>query len=176
MKSRMWDAVLAEVETEVGAIPDIPDDVEQVIVKKFEPELPVISVAIYGEGDEGGLKRAARRLQEDLQQLPGISRVEINGARDDEISVEIIPDQLLKYDVTFDEVAAAIRETNIDISGGQIKGSRNTFSVRTLGEQLRGRDLEDLVLRSLPDGRKIYLKDVANIKDTFIDTDLESLF
>ncbi|HUG17583.1 MAG TPA: efflux RND transporter permease subunit [Planctomycetaceae bacterium] len=170
------DAVLSEVETEVAAVQDLPDGLEKLVVKKFEPNLPVISVAIFGHGDEKGLKRAARQLQEDLQVLPGISRVELNGSRNDEISVEIIPDQLLKYDITFDEVALAIRETNLDISGGQIKGDRNTLSVRTMGEEMEGRQLEDIPLRTLSDGGKVYLRDVAKIEDTFVDTDLESYF
>ncbi|HSG70736.1 MAG TPA: efflux RND transporter permease subunit, partial [Planctomycetaceae bacterium] len=170
------DAVLSEVETEVAAVQDLPDALEKLVVKKFEPNLPVISVAIFGDGDEKGLKRAARQLQEDLQVLPGISRVELNGSRNDEISVEIIPDQLLKYDITFDEVALAIRETNLDVSGGQIKGDRNTLSVRTMGEEMEGRQLEDIPLRNLSDGSKVYLRDVAKIEDTFVDTDLESYF
>ncbi len=173
---RNVDAVLDKVKVEVDALPDLPDDIEKVTVKKLEPELPVISVAIFGDGDEAALKRAARALRDDLQQLPGISRVELNGARDDEISVEIKPDRLLEFDVTFEEIAAAIRETNIDISGGQIKGSRNTFSVRTLGEELLGRDLEGIVVRSTTDGRKVYLRDVATVRDTFVDIDSESLF
>jgi hydrophobic/amphiphilic exporter-1 (mainly G- bacteria), HAE1 family len=170
------DAVLNEVETEVAAVQDLPEALEGLKVKKFEPELPVISVAIFGHGDERGLKRSARQLQDELRQLPGISNVTLNGARDDEISVEIIPDRLLQYDVTFDEVALAIRETNLDVSGGQIKGTRNTLSVRTIGEVMEGRQLEGIPVRTLPDGSKIYLRDVARIEDTFVDVDLESYF
>lgn len=170
------DVTLQEVKNEVDAVQDLPDGLEKTTVTKLEPELPVISVALYGEGSEAELKRAARSLRDDLLQLPGLSNVVITGARDDEIAIEIDPDRLLEFDITFDEVATAIRETNLDVSGGQIKGERSKISVRTLGEESRGRDLEDLVVRATPDGRKITLTDVATIRDEFVETDLESYF
>ena len=138
--------------------------------------LPVISVAIYGEGPEAELKQATRDLRDDLLALPGVSRIVVSGTRDDEISVEIIPEKLMEYDVTFEEVAAAIRRGNLDVSGGELKGQRTRVSVRTVGEKLEGIDLERLVVRAIPpDGRKILLKDVANIKDDFVDVDIGSL-
>ena len=170
------NVVLQEIKNEVDAIQDLPDDLEQITVTKIEPKLPVISVAIFGAGSEKDLKRAARTLRDELLLLPGISDVEINGIRDDEISVEVCPERLLKYDITFDEVAAAIRQTTVDVSGGELKGDRSTVAVRTLGEKMQGRDLENILVRSATDGRKILLSDVAIVRDDFIESDLESYF
>ena len=101
--------VLQEVKNQVDAIEDLPDEIEQITIRKLEPMLPVISVAIFGSGDEAGLKKAAREMRDDLLLLPGITNVNITGTRDDEISVEIRPERLLEYNITFDEVADAIR-------------------------------------------------------------------
>jgi multidrug efflux pump subunit AcrB len=171
------EQVLNEVKREIDALPDLPDDLERVTVKTFEPMLPVISVAIFGDGDEADLKQATRDLRDDLLALPGVSRIIVSGVRDDEISVEIIPERLIEYDVTFDEVADAIRRSNLDVSGGQLKGSRTTVAVRTVGEELEGSDLEDIVVRSGgADGKKILLRDVANIADGFVEVDIEGYF
>ena len=171
------EAVLNEVKREVDALPDLPDNIERVTVQKFEPLLPVISVALYGEDPEADLKKATRELREDLLALPGVSRITIGGVRDDEISVEIIPERLIEYNVTFEEVASAIRRGNLDVSGGQLKGSRTTVAVRTVGEELFGYELEDLVVRpSSGDGRKVRLKDIATIRDDFVDLDIEGYF
>ena len=171
------EQVLNEVKREIDALPDLPDDLERVTVKTFEPMLPVISVAIFGDGDEADLKQATRDLRDDLLALPGVSRIIVSGVRDDEISVEIIPERLIEYDVTFDEVANAIRRSNLDVSGGQLKGSRTTVAVRTVGEELEGSDLEDIVVRSGgADGKKILLRDVANIVDGFVEVDIEGYF
>lgn len=171
------EKVLNEVKREIDALPDLPDDLERVSINSFEPMLPVISVAIFGEGDEADLKQATRDLRDDLLALPGVSRIIVSGVRDDEISVEIIPERLIEYDVTFDEVASAIQRSNLDVSGGQLKGARNTVSVRTVGEELKGADLEDIVVRSAgADGRTILLRDVAGIHDGFVDVDIEGYF
>lgn len=171
------EKVLNEVKREIDALPDLPDDIERVTVKSFEPMLPVISVAIYGDGDEADLKQATRDLRDDLLALPGVSRIIVSGVRDDEISVEIIPERLIEYDVTFDEVADAIRRSNLDVSGGQLKGARTTVAVRTVGEELQGIDLEDIVVRSGgADGKKILLGDVAIVADGFVDVDIEGYF
>ncbi|MCH8828891.1 MAG: efflux RND transporter permease subunit, partial [Planctomycetes bacterium] len=170
------DTVLQEVQAEIDAIENLPDKMEKITVKKLEPRLPVISVALFGEGSEAELKRAARKLRDDLLLLPGITDVHITGTREDEISVEIRPDQLEINDVTFDEVATAIRETNLDVSAGQLKGKRQTISVRTKGEKLHGRDLEKIVVRSQLDGSTITVGDVAIVRDAFVESDLESYF
>ena len=172
------DVTLQEVKNEIDAIQDLPDDIEKVTVKKSEPRLPVISVAFFGDGDidEKAMKRAARSLRDELLTLPGISDVEITGTRDDEISIEVRPERMLEYDITFDEIAAAIRETNLDVSGGELKGERASVAVRTLGEENSGDELEDLVVRTNPDGRRILLSDVADIHDRLVDTDVVSYF
>lgn len=170
------DVMLQEIRNEVDSIQDMPDDVEKISLRKVEPKLPVISIAVYSDESETSLKRTAQALRDDLLKLPGISRVELNGIRDDEIYVDVEPDKLLQYDVTFEEIAAAIRSENLDISGGQLKGSRSSVAVRTLGEEQDAINLEEIVIRSDPDGRQIFLKDVATLSDGFVDSDLESLF
>ncbi|MCA9049001.1 MAG: efflux RND transporter permease subunit, partial [Planctomycetaceae bacterium] len=170
------DVMLQEIRNEIDSLQDLPEDVEKISLRKVEPQLPVISIAVYGDEEEAVLKQSSRGLRDELLKLPGISRVELNGIREDEIYVDVRPDRLLEYDITFEEIAAAIRAENIDISGGQLKGSRSSVAVRTLGEEQTAGRLEDIVVRSLPDGRRILLKDVADLSDGFVDTDLEALF
>ena len=170
------NVVLDEVENKVGAIPDLPDDLEQITIVKAEPMLPVIMVALFGDGPEGDLKRAARELRDELLQLPGVSDVTIGGVRDDEISVEVRPERLLEFDITFAEVAQSIAATNVDVSAGNLKGERAQIAVRTLGEETRGRDLEDIVVKTLPGGATVRLGEIATIDDHFIESDAVSFF
>ena len=173
---RNVDRVLQEVKAEIDAIDDLPEDAEKTTIKKLEPKLPIIAVALYGPGSEADRKRAARSLRDELLLLPGVSDVVMSGAKDDEISVEIRPAKLMQYDITFDEVAAAIRTANLDVTGGQIDGNRSSLSIRTLGEEQRGIDLGRILVRSQPDGRSVYLSDVATIHDAFVDIDQEGFF
>ena len=168
------DVLLQEVRNEVDAIQDMPDDVEQISLRKVVPQLPTIAISVSGDGGERRLKHAGQELRDDLLRLPGVSRVQVNGIRADEIYVDVIPDRLLKYDVTFEEIAAAVRSSNLDISGGRLKGRRNTIAVRTLGERQQADALENIVVRAEPDGRRVLLKDVARLTDGFVDSDLRS--
>ncbi|MEP3481779.1 MAG: efflux RND transporter permease subunit [Fuerstiella sp.] len=170
------DVMLQEIRNEIDSIQDLPDDIEKISLKKVEPQLPVISVAIYSDQGEQALKRTARSLRDDLLKLKGVSRIELNGIRDDEIYVDVRPEKLLEYDVTFEEVASAIRNENVDVSGGQLKGDRSSIAVRTLGEEQSALALNDIVIRSTSDGSQVQLKDVADLKDGYVDSDLESLF
>ena len=170
------DVMLQEIRNEVDSIQDMPDDVEKISLRKVEPRLPVISIAVYGDQSEAALKQTARSFRDELLKLPGVSRVELNGVRDDEIYVDVRPDRMLEYDITFEEIAAAIRSENVDISGGQLKGDRSSVAVRTLGEEQHAIRLEEIVVRSQPDGSRILLSDVADLSDGFVDSDLESLF
>lgn len=170
------DVVLQEVKNEVDALQDLPDDLEKITVTKVEPTLPVIMVSVYGEGTERALKQAAREIKDDLLELPGVSDVQVSGTRDDEISIEIDPDRLLEYNLTFEEVAVAIRQTNLDVSGGNLKGDRSQVAVRTIGEERTGKELEDIEVRALSDGRVIRLRDVATVKDGFVDSDITSFW
>ena len=170
------DVLVQEVRNELDTIQDLPDDLEEISIRKVEPQLPVIAISVFGETDERSIKQAANRLRDDLLKLPGVSKVQLNGIREDEIYVDVMPDQLLKYDVTFEEIATAIRRENLDISGGRLKGDRSTVAVRTLGEQQTAQGLEEIVVRAESNGRRIQLKDVATLSDSFVDTDLKSEF
>jgi len=168
------DALMQEVRNEVDAIQDLPDDVEEISLRKVVPQLPVIAMSISGDVEERALKEEARRLKDELLKLPGVSKVQLNGIRVDEIYVDVIPDRLLKFDVTFEEIASAVRTSNLDISGGSLKGNRSTIAVRTLGEEQQAAALEDIVVRAEADGKRILLSDVATLSDSFVDSDLRS--
>ncbi|MEW4489050.1 efflux RND transporter permease subunit [Thalassoglobus sp. JC818] len=168
------DVVMQEVKNEVDSLQDLPDDLEKISIAKMEPTLPVIMVSVFGDGDERSLKQAARDIKDDLLQLPGVSDVQLSGIRDDEISVEVQPDRLIEYNLTLDQIAQAIRQTNLDVSGGNLKGERGQVAVKTLGEKQTGIDLEEIEILALPDGRTLKLADVAVIRDEFIDTDVMS--
>ncbi len=170
------DAVLQEVDMEIKAIDNLPVDLERLTARKLEPTLPVISVALFGDGSEAALKEAARKLRDDLLLLPGVSEIQLSGIRDDEISVEIEPQTLRKYDLTLSEVAEAIRKTNLDVSSGNLKGDAANVSVRVLGEESRGQDLEDIEVYSSTSGQRLLLGEIATIRDEFVETDIDNYF
>jgi len=150
--TRDVDRVLQEVKAEIDAIQDPCVDAEKSTIRKLEPRLPVIAVAVFGPGSDADRKRAARTLRDELLQLPGVSDVDMNGAKDDEISVEIRPTRLMEYDITFDEVAASIRQANLDVTGA--RSMRRAVRCRSgRWEKNRARSRSEVDHRSQP-GRR----------------------
>lgn len=172
------DRAVNDVEAAIDSIPpeDFPEDALETQVAKFDPRFPVISVSLYGDLDDRTLKTLGQRLRDDILELPDISDVVLSGSRKDEISVEVRPEKLVQYGLSFMDVAEAIAASNLDLPGGQVRTARANVAVRTLGEKDTGEQLYDIVVRSKPAGGTVYLRDVATIVDGFEDVEVTSRF
>ncbi len=175
---RNVDQAVEDIKSAIDAIPreDFPEEALETRVAKFDVMLPVITVSLYGVDDDRTLKELGNRLRDEILALPGISDVVLTGTRKDEISVEVRPEKLVEFGLSFMDVAEAIADSNLDLPGGQIRTAGANVAVRTLGEKKKGEDLYDVVLRSDPTGRVIALRDVATIIDGFEDVDLVGRF
>ena len=100
-----------EVRSRIDTITTFPAETERprIFVPESSNYFEVLTVAVTGDLDEHGLRRTARRVQEDLLQLPGISRAAVEGVRPYEISVEVDVDRLVSYNLSFQDLADAIR-------------------------------------------------------------------
>ncbi len=170
------DRVVTDVKNAVDSIPrdDFPEEAEETVVARFEPTLPVINVSLYGDMSDEQLKTFGKELRDDLLALPGVTEVTLSGTKRDEISVEVRPEQLQRYGLSFMDISEAIQRGNMDLPGGQIKTGRANLAVRTLGEKDVGVEIADLIVKADSSGRVVRLSDVANVVDGFEDTDLLS--
>ena len=172
------DQAVTDIKSAIDAIPteDFPEEALETRVSKLDPTLPVTTVSLYGDLDDRTLKELGERLRDDILALPGVTDVFLSGTRKDEISVEVRPEKLAEYELSFMNVAEAIAASNLDLPGGQVRTSTANVAVRTLGERDRGDDLYDIVVRSDPAGRVVQLRDVATIVDGFEDVDIIGRF
>ncbi|MFQ5412961.1 MAG: efflux RND transporter permease subunit [Phycisphaerae bacterium] len=172
------DRAVDDIKAAVDAIPsdDFPEDALETRVAKFELRAPVISVVVFGDLDDRTLKTLAERLRDDVLAIPGITSVSLFGTRKDEISVDIRPEKLIEYGVSFMDVADAIAESNLDLPGGQIKTTAANVAVRTLGEEDLGDALYDIIVRGDATGRVVRVRDVATIVDGFEDAEISGRF
>lgn len=172
------DQVVNDVKAAIDAIPsdDFPEDAEETRVARLEALIPVINVAFFGDLDEETLKDTGRRLRDDLLAIPGISKVVLQGVRNDEISVEIKPERLVQYGLSLAEVADAIARANLDLPGGQIRTGQANVSVRTLGEEDQAQPIGEIIVRSDRSGKVVRLREIAEVVDGFEDTDLRGRF
>jgi len=159
--------VLNDVKSDVDGISTFPAETEKPIVSSFVPTAGVISLALSGDTDDASLKAIAENIRQDLIDIDGISQVEVNYLRPFEISIEVSEITLRQYNLTLDQIASAIRSSSMDMPGGTIKTESGEILLRTLGQVYEGEEYENIVIRSLPDGSQLKLKDIATVKDGF---------
>ena len=162
--------VLGEVETQVNAIDTFPEQTEKPIVRLVALANVVSEIAVTGPTDERALKELARRVRDDILRQPGITHASVANTRPYEISIELSQRALLRNRLTFDDVAAAVRERSVDLPGGSIKTDQGELLLRTRGQAYWGLELENLVMTARDDGTRVLLKDVARVVDGFADT------
>jgi HAE1 family hydrophobic/amphiphilic exporter-1 len=172
------DDKVNEFKAAVDSIPrdEFPEDAEETTVIKFEPTLPVASVAIYGDADETTLKDAGRRLRDDLLLLPEISDVRLYGIRKDEITVEVEPEQLIAHHLSLAQVAGAIRQTNLDLPAGLVKTADQNVAVRTLGETDDATRVAETIVRTTEGGKVVRVRNLGRVIDAFEDTETRGRF
>jgi multidrug efflux pump subunit AcrB len=162
--------VMDQVKNRVDAISTFPDNTEKPVISRTQFQQQVVIVTVYGDVDERTLKEYAKRVRNEVVTLPGVTRAEILGSRDYEISIEVSEFTLQAYGMTLLDVAQAVRRGSLDLSAGAIRSEAGDILVRTKGQAYVGRDFEDIVIRTNEDGTRLLLKDVATIRDAFVET------
>lgn len=172
------DQAVNDIKSEIDTIPeeDFPEEALETHVAKFEPRFPVISVALYGDLSDRELKTLGEDLRDELLALPDVTEVTLTGTKLDEIGVEVSPGKLVEYGLSFMDVAHAIRASNLDLPGGQVRTKGSTVAVRTLGERDKPEDMLDIVVTSDASGRVVRVSDVGTIVDGFEDVDVGGRF
>ena len=168
--------VLDDMKTQVDLIDTFPEEAEDPVIVEIINKDPTITVGVYGDVSEKLLRKTAEKIRDDLINTGPISLVELVGVRDYEISIEVSEEDLRRYNLSFDQVVAAVRTGSIDLPGGTIKTRRGEILVKSMGQLYTGREFEKLPLITLADGAVLYLGDVARVTDGFEDADIITKF
>ena len=157
------------------AEPQLPQEVirQGISVKKVTPDLLNV---IFLQSDDPRYDRvflsnyALINVIDRLKLLPGVGDIQIFGQQNYSMRVVLNPERMTRFGLTPTDVADIIREQNRDFPAGIIgrapaaKGTVLTLTILTLGRLTEVGDFEDLIVRALPDGSIVRLRDVARIE------------
>lgn len=170
-KDENIDALLAEVKNAVDRVPNFPTGMEPLVVAKQEQFRSTISFAVSGENIPlSTLKQISQQIENDLRAIDGISQISISGYPEEEIEISVSQEDLLAYNLTFQEVASAVANANILSTGGTIKTNAEDYLIRANNRSYYGDDLNNLVVRASPTGQNVRLEDIAEVRDRFSET------
>ena len=162
-----------DIETAVDRIADFPPvDAEEADIVVAETVQDVLTLAVSSELGERALRHGAEFLEQELLALPAVTLVDLLGAREYEIAIEVREEALRRHDLSMSQVAGAVRASSLNLSSGEIRTGAGDLLLRTNAKRERGEEFGDIVLRSAPDGSILRLRDVAVVRDGFADVDL----
>lgn len=152
---------------------DLPTDLtSQPNVQEFAfSEMPIMFVNISGDYDGMKLKQYADRMQDKIEELSEVTRAEIVGAPEREIQVNADPYKMAAARVSFMDIENAISRENHDITGGLIEVGNMRRTLKVKGQFTSVADMYDIVVRSSAQGASVYLRDIAELKDTIKERD-----
>lgn len=149
---------------------ELPTDLDQDpnVLEVNTSDFPIMNVNISGPYSEQELKRYGEYLEDAIEKLPEISKADLAGTIEREIQINVDPYKMESTGVNFGDIAGAVQTENLTISGGSIKNGDFERTLRIDGEFTNPADLMNIIVKT--DQQKIvYLRDVAEIKDTFKD-------
>ena len=162
------DVALQKVKDAVDkAKTDLPNDLTQqprVIEINFS-EQPIMYVNLSGNYSLVQLKKYADDLKDKLESVPQINRVDLVGAPEREFQINIDNYRMQSAGITFDDITFAIQRENLDLSGGLLEVGNMNRNLQLKGQLKTANDIANIIVRNT-NGAPIYLRDVANIRDT----------
>ena len=148
---------------------ELPLDAEEPLIQEINfAEFPIMTISISGDVSPYQFKEIADDLQDTLEAVPGVLKVNVLGALEPEIRLEFDPDRLATYNLMIPEILALIPSENVNISAGGLDTEGTKFNVRIPAELVTAEEVDHLLL-TVRDGKPIYLSDVSTVTDAFKD-------
>ena len=124
-------------------------------------EVPILNINLKGNYTTQQLKKYGERLQDDIEEIPEVKKVDILGVDDKEVEIAVDIFKMSAAQVSFDDIQNAVKYENMTLSGGNLisQGSRN--NIRIVGEIKDPKELENVVVKH--HNGTVYLKNIATV-------------
>ncbi|ACS79013.1 efflux RND transporter permease subunit [Maridesulfovibrio salexigens] len=172
------DDALQKVRDKVDqAKPDLPSDLpdEPVINEVNLSEQPILNVVLSGPFSLKRLKVFAEQLEDRIESVQGVLDAKIIGGLEREIHVEFDMDRVAFYNIPLSSLLSSVKNANVNTPGGSVEIGKSKYLVR-VPEDFKHPDEIDKIVVYEQDGRPIYLRDIATIRDHYKDPTSKSRF
>lgn len=167
-----WGTNLDEASNDIrdalGRLRDfMPEDADEPILFRFNSSMmPIMSFSITAEESYPALNKILEeQFANRLSRIDGVGSVSIMGAPVREIQVNVDPVKMEAYGLSVEQIGGIIAQENINTSGGTLDIGNHTYNLKADGEFNSSDDLKTILISNLG-GQEVYLRDIAEIKDT----------
>ncbi len=168
--------VLQDVKTAVDQITTFPVDAEDLSVFINKEREEVLNIIISGDVDERVLRSAAEQARDLLDQNSDIGPVELSGARDYEIHIEVSQENLRRYKLSLSDISNVIRKTALELGGGSLDTQSGEILVRMSERRDYAGQFKDIPIITRENGSQVLLGSIADIKEGFDDSNNYAFF
>jgi len=161
------DAAIQDVQTRLAQVARLlPRDMDPTVVQKSNPEdMPILWIGVWGTRPLQEISEYIRNtLKDQFQTIPGVGDISMSGYRERNLRVWLDAKLLQSYDLTIDEVMAALAREHVELPAGRIETASRELNIRAEGEAASVASFRNLILADRK-GAQILLKDVAIIED-----------
>jgi multidrug efflux pump len=150
---------------------ELPNDLDMdpVVMDIDVNEFPILFINLSGDYSLAELEDYAEYLEDEIEGVYEVSKVEIKGLDSREIQINVDPHKLAARRLSFQDIEDAVNFENISISGGDLVIDENTRSIRTVGEFADVKEIENIIIKHEDAENIVYLRDVAEVIDGFED-------
>jgi multidrug efflux pump subunit AcrB len=161
-KQKVKDEIETEISGEDWPIFNGAKVEPNVFALSMSEEMPILNINISGDYPVGKLKEYGEYLEDKIENLLEIKKVDIRGAQEREVEVAVDIYKMMAAKVSFNDVIGAINNGNLTMSAGNFIASGQRRTIRVIGEITDPSDLENFVVKS-DNGNPIYLKNIAAV-------------
>lgn len=154
------------------AKPELPDDLpnDPNVFELDFSEFPILNINLSGNYGMEELKDYAENLEDEIEKVSEISKVEIRGVGEKEVKIKVNPYELEARLVSFGDIESAVSAENVTLSGGNVLDNEVRRTIRVVGEFSDPTQLEDIVVKN-ENGNIVYLRDVAEVEFDYKERD-----
>ncbi len=151
----------------------LPDGCDKPTIIKFNTNMmPIIYYAITAKESYAGLEKILNeKVVNPLNRIEGVGSVALTGVPGRKVYIDIDPRKMEAYNLTIEQIGGVIRAENMNLPAGYIEMGKTDYPLRIQGEFPESEVIKNLVISNF-NGSSIYLKDVAQVRDTIRETKL----
>ncbi len=138
----------------------LPDDIQRIFVYQFSTaDMPILTLRISSARElKNSYQLLNNYLKKPLERLPGVSKVELYGVEQRQISIRLLTERVASHNVDLAQLTQLLQQQNFTINAGALKSATNTIRISPKGEYTKLNDIRSLMVKD-----NVYLGDIAEV-------------
>lgn len=170
------DVFLDEIKIRVDQINNLPQAAYRPQVTRWEQRNWFMGMAVHGDVDQKTLRQIGKRVRDDIARQPGGELAVLQGTMAEQVSIEVSEEALRRFGLSLNDVAAAVRSTSLNSSGGRIESPVGDVSLMSRNIADSAEEFGDIIIRQTSGAGTVRVSDVATVIDGLVSDKLSTTF